>query len=178
MAYINECIDVNTSFKKSFKSMSCLHRIQQFPRNFAMLASPRLYLVILSNLCYQVVYCSSLLTIYRWPTKREFTGVSCVVLSASDTSPGPPHHQSPWPIMMASLATPSVKICGQFHKHLSRVTDGPANIKLHYQLIVGYHLMFSKCITLFWLHSQVTCIKCWCNWHQLSNSETFNTCWA
>ncbi len=45
MVYINECIDVNTTFKKnSFKSMSCLW-------NFPTLVSPRLYLVILSNLC-------------------------------------------------------------------------------------------------------------------------------
>jgi hypothetical protein len=43
MVYINKCIDVNTALKKSsFKSMSCLCRIQ---------ANPRLYLVILSNLC-------------------------------------------------------------------------------------------------------------------------------
>ncbi len=32
MVYINECIDVNTALKNSFKSMSCLCRIQQFPR--------------------------------------------------------------------------------------------------------------------------------------------------
>jgi hypothetical protein len=30
MVYINECIDVNTALKNSFKSMSCLGRINQF----------------------------------------------------------------------------------------------------------------------------------------------------
>jgi len=34
MVYINECVDVNTALKNSFKSMSYLGRINQFPRNF------------------------------------------------------------------------------------------------------------------------------------------------
>jgi hypothetical protein len=32
--YINELIDVNTAFKKSFKSMSYSGKIHQFSRNF------------------------------------------------------------------------------------------------------------------------------------------------
>jgi hypothetical protein len=40
MVYINECIDVNTALKNSFKSMSCLRRIQQFPRNFLRRQAP------------------------------------------------------------------------------------------------------------------------------------------
>jgi hypothetical protein len=39
MVYINERIDVDTAFKKSFKSMSCLGRKP-------MLASPRLFIGI------------------------------------------------------------------------------------------------------------------------------------
>jgi hypothetical protein len=41
MVYINECIDVNTALKKSFKSMSCSCRIKQFPRNFLRCQTPR-----------------------------------------------------------------------------------------------------------------------------------------
>jgi len=40
MGYINECIDVNTAQKNSFKSMSCLCRIWQFPRNFLCWQAP------------------------------------------------------------------------------------------------------------------------------------------
>jgi len=40
MVFINECIDVNTALKNSFKSMSCSHRIQQFPSNFLCWQAP------------------------------------------------------------------------------------------------------------------------------------------
>ncbi len=40
MVYINECIGVNTALKNSFKSMSCLRIIQQFPRNFPRWQAP------------------------------------------------------------------------------------------------------------------------------------------
>ncbi len=46
MVYINECIDVSTALKKSFKSMKCSHRIQLFPRNFLCWQAPKLYLDI------------------------------------------------------------------------------------------------------------------------------------
>jgi hypothetical protein len=53
--YINECIDVNTALKKSFKSTSCSGRKHQFPRNFLCWPAPGC-IYILSNLC--IVWCS------------------------------------------------------------------------------------------------------------------------
>ncbi len=38
--YTNECIDVNTALKNSFKSMSCLGRIHQFLRNYLCWQAP------------------------------------------------------------------------------------------------------------------------------------------
>ncbi len=66
MVYINECIDVNTALKNSFKSMSYLCRIKQFPRNFLSWQAPgciKIYSFksMFSN--YSVVVFTKLLTI-------------------------------------------------------------------------------------------------------------------
>ncbi len=43
--YNNECIDVNTALKNSFKSMSCSGRKHQLPRNFLTWQAPGCILV-------------------------------------------------------------------------------------------------------------------------------------
>jgi hypothetical protein len=56
--HIYECIDVNTALKNSFKSMSCLRRIQQFPRNF---------------LCWQALVVSSYsFKSMKWPEMKGY----------------------------------------------------------------------------------------------------------
>jgi hypothetical protein len=46
MVYINECIDVNTAFKKFLQIYELFAQDPTVSKEFPMLASPRLYLVI------------------------------------------------------------------------------------------------------------------------------------
>ncbi len=82
MVLINECIDVNTALKNSFKSMSCSHRIHQFQQKFPSLASPRLYLDIFFQ-----IYARPLSNIYRQGKHSTFRAQPFKVLH-SDTLDG------------------------------------------------------------------------------------------
>ncbi len=50
MVYINECIVVNTALKKFLQIYELFAQDPTVSKEFPMLASPSLYLVILSNL--------------------------------------------------------------------------------------------------------------------------------
>ncbi len=50
MVYINECMEVNTALKKFLQIYELFAQDQRVSKEFPTLASPRLYLVILSNL--------------------------------------------------------------------------------------------------------------------------------
>ncbi len=50
MVYINECIDVNTALKKFLQIYELFVKDPTVSKEFPRLASPRLYLVIVSHL--------------------------------------------------------------------------------------------------------------------------------
>jgi hypothetical protein len=80
--YINECIDVNTALKNSFKPMNCSGRIYLFPRNFLRWQAQVVSSYILSNLWSSQRRCSKKPQRVYQTSKTNVVKASCIEVIA------------------------------------------------------------------------------------------------